>query len=246
VRRALSLDDSLAEAHASNGFLHIYSLEWEVAEREFERAITLNPNYATGHHWYSEYFRIMGRFPEQLREVRRAQELDPLSPSMGANLGRAYLNLGDTEAAIRECKRALGLNPTFPLAHHFLGLAYVEQARYQEAINEFQEAVNSSKRANLFVAGLGIGYAMAGKRDEALRLVQELEEKYEKKEATGFDLALVHASLANNDEAMAWLERDFAGRNMSGLVYVASTVIHQRLRNDPRYQSLLRRMNLRV
>lgn len=127
-----------------------------------------------------------------------------------------------------------------------MGLTYVEQRRYEEAIAEFQQAVDSSKRADLFVAGLGIGYAMAGKRAEALGLVRELEVKYAKKEATGFDLPLVHAALANDAEAVGWLEKDFAGRNMSGLVYVASTVIHQRLRNDPRYQNLLQRMNLRV
>ncbi len=246
LRRALQLDDSIAEAHATKGFVHIYSLEWDEAEKEFQRAISLNPNYPTAHHWYSEYFRIMRRFAEQAQEIKRAQELDPLSPSMGANLGRAYLNLGDTDAAIKECKRALELNPNFPLAHHFMGLAYVEQRRYEEAIAEFQQAVDSSKRADLFVAGLGIGYAMAGKRAEALRLVRELEEKYAKKEATGFDLALVHAALANDDEAISWLEKDFAGRNMSGLVYVASTIIHQRLRNDPRYQNLLQRMHLKV
>jgi serine/threonine protein kinase/tetratricopeptide (TPR) repeat protein len=243
IERALQLDDSIAEAHASKGFIHLYLLEWDQAEREFQRAITLNPNYATAHHWYSEYFRIRRRFPEQAREIKRAQELDPLSPSMGANLGRAYLNLGDTDAAIKECKRALELNPNFPLAHHFMGLAYVEQHRYEEAIAEFQQAVASSKRADLFVAGLGIGYGMAGKRPEALGIVRELEEKYAKKEATGFDLALVHSALANDDEAIAWLEKDFAGRNMSGLIYIESTVIHQRLHNDPRYQDLLRRMH---
>lgn len=244
VQQALKLDDSLAEAHASKGFLHIYALEWDEAEREFQRAISINPNYPTAHHWYSEYFRIMRRFPEQAREIKRAKELDPLSPSFGANLGRAYLNLGDTDAAINECKRALELNPNFPLAHHFMGLTYVEKRRYDEAIAEFQQAVESSKRADLFVAGLGIGYAMAGQRAKALELVRELEGKYEKKEATGFDLALVHAALANNDEAIGWLEKDFAGRNMSGLVYVASTIIHQRLGNDPRYQDLLLRMHL--
>lgn len=246
LQRALQLDDSIAEAHATKGFVHIHELEWDEAEREFQRAISLNPNYATAHHWYSEYFRIMRRFAEQAREIKRAQELDPLSPSMAANLGRAYLNLGNTDAAIKECKRALELNPNFPLAHHFLGLTYVAQRRYEEAIAEFQQAVDSSKRADLFVAGLGIGYAMAGKRAEALSLVRELEEKYAKKEANGFDLALVHAALANDDEAIAWLEKDFAGRNMSGLVYVASTIIHQRLRNDPRYQDLLQRMHLKV
>lgn len=246
VEQALRLDNSIAEAHASKAFVHIYSLEWDEAEMEFQRAITLNPNYATAHHWYSEYFRIRRQFPEQAREIKRAQELDPLSPSMGANLGRSYLNLGDTESAIKECKRALELNPTFPLAHHFLGLTYVEQRRYDDAIAEFKQAVDSSKRADLFVAGLGIGYAMAGKRAEALQLVRELEQKYAKREATGFDLALVHAALGNNDAAIGWLQKDFAQRNMSGLIYVASTIIHQRLHNDPRYRELLERMHLKV
>ncbi len=246
LEQALRLDETISEAHATKGFVHIYSLEWDQAEKEFQRAIALNPNYATAHHWYSEYFRIRRRFSEQAREIKRAQELDPLSPSMGANLGRAYLNLGDTDAAIRECKRALELNPKFSLAHHFLGLTYVEQHRYDEAIAEFQQAVDSSKRADLFVAGLGVGYAAAGRRAEALTMIRELEEKYSKKEATGFDLALVYAALANDDEAIAWLEKDFAGHNMSGLIYVASTIIHPRLRNDPRYQDLLQRMHLKL
>ncbi len=244
LQRALELDDSIAEAHATKGFAYLQSLKWDEAQKEFQRAISLNPNYATAHHWYSEYFRILRRFPEQAQEIKRAQELDPLSPSMGANLGRAYLNLGDADAAVKECKRALELNPSFPLAHHFMGLAYVEQHRYDEAIAEFQQAVNFSRRSDLFVAGLGIGYGKAGKRTEALAVVRELEEKYARKEANGFDLALVHAALENDDEAMAWLEKDFAARNLTGLIYVGSTVIHQRLRNNPRYQDLLHRMHL--
>jgi TolB-like protein/Tfp pilus assembly protein PilF len=244
LRRALELDDSIAEAHATNGFVQLLSLEWDDAQKEFQRAITLDPKYPTAHQWYSEYFRILRRFPEQAEEIKRARELDPLSPSMGTNLGRAYLNLGNPEAAIRECQRALELNPNFPLAHHFMGLAYVEQHRYEDAIAEFQQAVSSSKRSDLFVAGLGIGYAKAGKRIEALAVVRELEIKYGRKEASGFDLALVHAALTNDNEAMAWLEKDFAARNMSGLIYLGSTVIHERLHNDPRYQDLLRRMNL--
>jgi hypothetical protein len=96
------------------------------------------------------------------------------------------------------------------------------------------------------VAGLGVGYARAGKRAEALELVKELEAKYAKKEATGFDLALVHAALEIVDEAMAWLERDFAGHNMSGLVYVASTIIHQRLHSQRRYQALLAQLHLKL
>ena len=246
LQRALQLDDSLAEAHATKGFVHLQSMEWDEAEREFQRAISLNPNYASAHHWYSEYFRIMRRFAEQAREIKRAQELDPLSPSMAANLGRAYQNLGDLAAAVRECKRALELNSNFPLAHHFLGLTYVDQHRFEEAIGEFQKAVDTSRRADLFVAGLGYGYARAGKRAEALGLVRELEEKYDRKEATGFDLALVHVGLANDDEAIAWLEKDYAARNMSGLIYVASTAIHHRLRANPRYQNLLQRMHLKL
>lgn len=245
LQQALQLDDSLAEAHATKGFVHVQSMEWDEAQREFQRAISLNPNYPSAHHWYSEYFRIMRRFSEQAQEIKRAQELDPLSPSMAANLARAYQNLGELDAAVRECKRALELNPNFPLAHHFLGLIYVDQDRFEEAIGEFQKAVDSSRRADLFLAGLGYGYARAGKRAAALGLVRELEAKYAEKEANGFDLAMVHAGLGNDGEAIAWLERDYAARNMSGLIYVASTFIHKRLRTDARYQDLLERMHLR-
>jgi TolB-like protein/Flp pilus assembly protein TadD len=244
AERALQLDDGLAEAHASSGQAHLRSLRWEQAEKEYQRAISLNPNYPTAHHWYSEYFRVTRRAEEALREIKRAQELDPLSPLFGTLVGEAYNNLGNTDAAVREWRRVIELEPNFPLSHFFLGGTYVAQQRYEEAIAESQKAVNLSGRGSLFLGGLGYAYAMAGERAEALAVIRELEEKYARRAASGFNLAQVYVGLDDHDRAMACLEKDFETGNTSLLVYVAYSTIYDQLRDDLRYQDLLRRMGL--
>ncbi|HEY0657582.1 MAG TPA: protein kinase, partial [Pyrinomonadaceae bacterium] len=240
--RALEIDDQLAEARASMAHVYWRSLEWERAEAEFKHAISLNPNYATAHQFYSEYLRALRRFDEQLREIKLAQEIEPLSHIIGTFVGAAFHNLGETDAAINEWKRVIELEPNFSLTHFFLANAYVTQKRYEEAINEAQKAVNLSGRGNLPLGGLGYAYAMSGRRSEALAVIKELEEKHARREATGFDLAHVYSGLKDNDKAVNWLEKDFETGNTSLLIYIAYNPLYPQLGEDPRYQDLLRRM----
>jgi len=243
VERALQIDDSLTEARTSRAYLLHNQWRWAQAEEEFRKAITLNPNYPTMHHWYSITFRAKRQFDEALREMKRAQELDPLSAGIGNNVAIMYLLSNDEESAIVEFKKAIDLDPNFSPAHANLGHLYIKQRRYEEAIAEFQKAVELSNRAGLLLSSLGYGYAVTGKREWAHRILKELEEKYAKGESIGQYPARVYAGLGDKDKAFAWLEKDF--RQRSGMLSMITWwFTFDDLRSDPRYKDLLRRMNL--
>lgn len=242
--RALRLDDSLAEAHTSSALSYVGLWRWAEAEEEFKRAISLNPNYPTAHHWFcTSYLLAMRRFDEALKEIKRAQELDPLSPIIGANVAGAYTLNNDPDSAIEQCQRVIELDPGFPLVRVELGWAYFKQRRLDEATAEFQKAAEMSGRAGYFLSILGYAYAVAGKREEALRILQELEAKHARREAIGLNLAAVYVGLADQEQAFAWLERDFQQRS-SYLSYLTWNFFFDDLRSDPRYAELVRRMGL--
>jgi TolB-like protein/Flp pilus assembly protein TadD len=243
AQRALQLDSSLAEAHASLGFVYFGLWEWKQAEEEFKRAIKLNPNYSTAPHWYGIYLLSLGRIDEAMAEIKHAYELDPLSAVIGTTLTYAYSVEGDVNASIAQCKTVIDLDPNYPRAHEYLGLGYLKQGLRAEAIGELQKAVELSGGERRPLRDLGYGYAISGNHAEALAVVKELEKKYEKREALAQDFAAVYAGLGEKDQAFAWLEKDFQGR--SGLLaWIRWTPPFDSLRNDPRYADILRRMGL--
>ena len=241
--RALEIDASLAEAHASLGFHYYQSWQWAESERELKRAIELNPNYASAHHWYCLWLEVMGRSDEALGEIKLAQELDPLSPVINTNLARHYLKRGDLDAAINECRKVIELSPNFPDAHRILALAYQKQGRHDEAITECQKAVELSGRSSGTLGALGYGYAVAGRRSEALATLRELEDRYARREVLGASIALIYAGLGDKDQAFQWLERNFQeGGPLQNAMLLQPYL--DTLRSDPRYADLLRRMGL--
>jgi TolB-like protein/Flp pilus assembly protein TadD len=243
AERALAIDEQIAEAHASLGLINTGLWQWTEAEREFKRAIELNPNYPTARHWYSIYLRRTGQYDESLREIKRAQELDPLSNIINVNAAQAYQIKGDFGAAIEQSKKAIEIDPNSWLGHNWIGQAYLKQGRYDEAIGKLQEAVALSQRLPLSLADLGYALAVSGKRAEALAIVKELEERYAKREALGIDIGAVYAGLGEKDQAFAWLEKDFQARNGT-LPNIRFYITYEPLRSDARYTDLLRRMNL--
>ena len=244
AQRALQLDDSLAEAHASLAFVYYYSWQWERAEQGFKHAIELNPNYPSAHQWYGNFLRDRGRVDQALTEAKRAQELDPLSLVIGQNVAQLYLFRGDVNSAIEQCNRVLELDPNYPRGHEVLGWAYLKQGHYPEAIAELRKAVElSSRKDRRTLSSLGCGYAISGQQAEALEVLKELEGKYQRHEAVGRDVGAVYAGLGDKDRAFAWLEKDFQSR--SGLLMrIRWEFAFESLRSDPRFADLLRRMGL--
>jgi serine/threonine protein kinase/Tfp pilus assembly protein PilF len=242
--RALQIDDSISEAHASSAQIYEQLWRWAEAEAEYKRAISLNPNYATAHQWFAGYLRVKGQLDDSLREIKRAQELDPLSPIIGINVSIDYLLKNDPDSAIEEDNRNIELDPSFARAHGNLGYAYLKLRRYEEATREFQKVVELSGRASNFLSDLGYCYAVTGKRAEALQILKELEERYDRHEALGQYLAGVYTGLGDKDQAFHWLEKDFE-QHSGTLPRFTWWFNFATLRSDPRYADLVRRMGLK-
>lgn len=243
AERALQIDNSLAEAHTSMGSVDENLWKWDEAGEEYRRAISLNPNYATARHWYYIHLKAMKRFGEAEAQIRRAEELDPLSPVININFAQMYLRKGETDRAIEQCKRVIELYPSFPGGYEILAEVYVKQSRYREAVEVTSKAADISGRASYYLGALGYCYALAGRRADALATLKELETKYAQRESPPTDIAKVHAGLGNKDQAFVWLEKAFEARS-GRLKDVADEPYYDSLRDDPRYANLMRRVGL--
>ncbi len=243
AQRALELDDALAEAHAALGLVRLeYGWDWTAAEREFIRAIELNPSYPTAHQFYSWYLGSVLRVDESIAEGKRALELDPLSMFRSADLGLSLYMVRQYDRSREQAKKTLELDPRLDFAHWFLGLASVQKAMYEEAIAHLQEAATSPGASPRYIAGLGYAYAVAGKRNEARKILDKLNELSKQKYVSPYFTATVYAGLGDKEEAFEWLDKAYRDRD-NWLAYVKVTPEFDPLHSDPRYQNLLRRMN---
>ncbi|MEP6946391.1 MAG: protein kinase [Acidobacteriota bacterium] len=244
IDRALKLDDSLSEAHASSALIYRNQWHWAEAEQEFKRAVSINSNNPTEHIWFSVYFRNKRQFDDALSEIKRAQELDPLSPVVGANVAYAYVLKNDLISAVEQSKKIIELDPSSPLIYELLGIAYLKQKNYQQATVEFEKAVELSKRTDSrYLSSLGYCYGVTGRRADSLAILKELNEKYASNKANGQNLAAVYAGLGDKEQAFIWLERDFDRRSF-GLPEITWRFAFDNLRADPRYTDLVGRMGL--
>ncbi|MFQ5777839.1 MAG: protein kinase [Terriglobia bacterium] len=237
ARKALELDETLAEAHTSlAGVMGEYEWDWLGAEREFRRALELNPNYATARQWHAAHLAMMGRPEEGILEIKKAQELDPLSLRINVDVARAYYFARQYDQAIEQCQKALELDPSFTSARYQLGLSYVEKGLYEEAIAELEKAAGGG-----LSMWLGYTYAVAGKRQEALAMLDRWKELWKKRGMGASAVALIYVGLGEKDQAFPWLEKALEQR--SGMTTLKSYPYWAPLRSDPRFQDLLRRMN---
>lgn len=243
AERALQLDNTLAEAHVSLAFIQTNLWQWEATEREFKQSFALNPNYPTAHQWYSGYLRDVGRLEESLAEDKRAQQLDPLSLVINANLGLGYLLNGDVNSAIEQSRKVIELNPNYASGRSILGLAYLRQGSNAEALAELSKAAEVSNRTSGVLCFLGYAEAVTGNRAGATAIIKELETAYANRQARGQDIAQIYAALGDKDQAFAWLEKDYQVRS-GGLPVIRWYPMFASLRDDARYADLLRRMNL--
>jgi serine/threonine-protein kinase len=244
AKKALGIDDQLAEAHTSLAFTkRYYDWAWNDAEREYQLAIQISPGYATAHHWYALYLvAATGRLEEAIAEIERAQELDPLSLIINTNLAWTNYFARRYPEAIDQFQKTLEMDQSFSLAHLRLGLTYEQEKMFEEAIKEFQEAVNLSGANPEYIAALGHANAVAGRRGEAFKIVDELTKLSEQRNVQAYDIAVIYSGLGDSEQAFSWLEKAYQERS-SNLGYLKIDPRFDPLRADPRFKSLLRRMN---
>ena len=239
---ALELDSTLGEAHATLGnALVAYDLNFAEANREFRRAIELNPNYATAHQWYAE----TGLVPlGQFEEARRALELDPLSIVINADVGTTLTNARRYDQAIEQLRKTVDMDPGFYYTHWTLGNALELKGRNEEAIAEYKKATALNDDP-LPRALLGHLYAKIGRKDEALEILKKLREQRESSEqryVSPYNLALIHIGLSQKDEAIQLLEETYEDRNGYDLAFIKIEPMLDPLRGDPRFEALVRKV----
>ncbi len=244
--KALELDDTLAEAHTSLArAMTTYDWDWRGAEREFQRAIELNPNYAIAHQWYCGYLEAMGRTPEAIAEGKRALELDPLSPIITFEMGLGFFYARDYDKAIEYYQKTLELDPDFPPAHGQLPAAYEQKRMYDQAITGFQKGTNlkGSREWYFSLSGLAHVYAVTGNKGEAQKLLSEMKDLSVRQYVPADRIALIYAGLGDKDEAFAWLEKAYDERSFN-MTWLKVEPRWDSLRSDPRFADLVRRLGL--
>jgi adenylate cyclase len=241
--KALELDDSLAEAHAILADAEFfYEWNWAGAEREYRRAIELNPGYAYAHNNYAFCLTAMMRHDEAFAEIKQARELDPVSLMTNSDFGWAYYLSRQYDQAIVQFKRTLELEPGLAISQFALGLLYEQKGMFAESLAAFEMAVSLSPDDLETVAGLGYAYAIAGRHEDALEIVTRLKQPSQQKPIPSWGIATIYIGLDNKDEAFAWLEKALEDR-VSQLVYFQTDPLLDPLRHDPRFELLVQRMD---
>ncbi len=244
AEKALAIDGTLAEAYTALGqYKAYYEWDWNGAEDEFQKGIALNPNYPLLHHWRSLNLIAMGRMDDARAAMRRALELDPLLLVTNVNLGRIDYYEGRYDQAIKQYQRALELDKDFMRTHLRLGLAYVQEGRYREALTEYNKALEIAGDTPQIRAHIAHVMAVSGKKSEALAALASLQERAKRQYVPPYDIALIYVGLGEKDKAFAWLEKAYNDHSTE-MIYFKVEPMLAPLRSDPRYQDLLRRMNL--
>jgi len=244
--KALDLDDGLAEAHTSLAAALVwFDWDWEESEREFKRAIELNPHYAVAHHWYgSVLLAAQGRFDEALASEMRALELEPLSLVINSNLGFICYQAGRFDEAMRHLIRTLEMDDNFVYARFHLGLCHAHLGGYDNAIAELERAMEQSGgRGALIQAALGYAYGVAGRSDEALGILAQLQTFPMNRDVSPFYLAMIYSGLGQKDQALKWLESAYEER-YNWLVWLRTEQMFESLRGEKMFIDLARRIGL--
>ena len=243
ARKALEIDRSLGEAHASLGWaLTHYDYDFAGAEREYERSIELNSRYATAHEWFGLLLAPLGRFDEAFTEFKRAIRLDPLSLIINAAFSWIYCCARLYDESIEQCRRTLDYEPNFLPAWYGLGAPMMLKGKADDAISAFQRGVELSSSAGAYLAGLGWAFAKVGQKNEAVAILDQLFKKIADGEyVMAPQIAIIYAELQEKEEAIRWLEKGYQER-APWMVYLNTDPRYDGLRSDPRFCDLLRRM----
>jgi eukaryotic-like serine/threonine-protein kinase len=239
AKKAIELDDSLAEAHTSLGLLLFYDFDFQGATKEFERAIALNPNYATAHHWYGlGPLRCVGDFDKAIAELKRALQLDPLSLIINADLGAGLVTARRYDKGIAQLRKTIDMDSHFYYAYLNLGKALQLDGQLDEAVTEYKKAA-ALNDDSLVLGLLTQGYAKLGQRDEALKTLEKLQQTATRRYVWNYTFALVHIALGENDKAIDFLERDYREHADYELALLKVDPMLDPLRGDPRFEALV-------
>lgn len=244
AQKALQIDDGLAEAHASLAYVSaVYDWNWATAEKEFHRAIDLNPNYAGAHEWYAEFLAARGRQNEALVEMKRARDADPLLVLMHAALAEALYYSRRYDEVIAQCQQTLELDPDYPLAHFHLGRAYMAKNMYPEAIAEYQKAQASLGEMPALVMAIGYANAKAGNSSAARKALEELRAQSKRRYVPALYFGALYTGLDDSNKGMSWLEKAYQ-EHSDYLIFLNVDPMADTLRSDPRFQALLRNIGI--
>lgn len=242
AQRAVEIDDSLPEAHASLGcMLEAYDLDWEGAGREFRRALELNPNHALARRFYADYLIAVARTSEAATEIQKAQEIDPLSPVISNDAAWNSCIARQYERSVEQCFRTLDLEPYFAPAHLILGSAYLGMGRFEEALGAIEKARSLSGGSPSSLAALGRALAAAGRRAQAIEVLDQLVERSRRTYVSSYWEAIVQAALGEVDRALDCLEKCYASRDV-WIIFLKVEPSLDPLRAHARFEDLMRRV----
>ena len=238
--KALELDGTLSEAHNSLAFcFDAFDWDLESAGKEFQRAIELNPGYATAHHWYAWHLSLLGRYDQAIEEMKKAKSLDPLSLIINADLAELLVIAHFYDESIIQSRKTIEMDPNFALAHNQLAQAYLQEQMNAEAIAELQKAVELSASCPTCIANLARAYAASGRTSEAEKLLSDLKKHSNGGYSDAAEVSMVYAALGDKDQAMHWLEIGYEQRFNPGVLLRPG---FDPLRSDPRFQDLVHRI----
>jgi TolB-like protein len=242
AEKALALDDSLAEAHASMGLVHYCYFNGMESAKEFERAIELNPNYATAHHWYGRLTLVMlGQLDRAMAETKRAYELDPVSSIIHSDLGGVNVAARRYDEAIRQLRGTVEIDPDFFWAYRWLGMALELKGDTQAAIAEYKKAfeLNDDPAGLAFIAH---AEAAMGHQDEARKLLIQLVDAAKSRYVQPYAFALTYLALGDKDQTLNWLEQGVRDRGATFLQFIKTDAFFDPLRGDPRFEAIVQKV----
>jgi DNA-binding winged helix-turn-helix (wHTH) protein/TolB-like protein/Tfp pilus assembly protein PilF len=244
AQKAVEIDDGLAEAHALLGFVIFwYDWDWDAAENQFRRALELDPNSADAHYAYADLLSYTGRHAEALAEIKRARELDPLNLRINTIEGAMLINAGRADEALARLRKTLELEPNYWYARQYVANAYMPKGMFAEAVAEARRAKEFSESATRPRAFLGYALAKAGRRAEARAELEGLLRLSRERHVSPYNIAMIYNGLGESDEALGWLERGYREREPR-MVFLKVEPKWNNLRDDPRFQDLVRRVGL--
>jgi tetratricopeptide (TPR) repeat protein len=242
--KAIEIDGTLAEAHTSLANVHLlYDWDFAASEKEFRRALELDPDYPKAHHWYSHCLFVLGRKEESLAESRRALELEPLDVVINTHLGWHYFYARQYDQAIAQYRSTLELDPAFAQTQRYLAWAYLQKGMQPEAIAALRAALGAVGPSPMIEGELGHALAVSGRRPEALAMLEDLKRLSSTRYVPAYAFALVHAGLGERTQALDWLEKAYDERS-DYMPYLGLEPMLDGLRAEPRFAALERRVGL--